>query len=116
MTMGGYFKTLWDQRVDATVHATNVGLYGDLLLAGTKYLRVRGGLRGDLSVYDVNDRLGTAAIQPGTYGDPSPFNQGRSPRLSISCTLSPRLEQPSVSERPAHEVSLFRCQQYGRPL
>lgn len=49
---------IWDQRVDATIHATDVGLYGDLLLAATKYLRIRGGIRGDLAVYDVDDRLG----------------------------------------------------------
>jgi TonB family protein len=48
----------WDRRVDASVHGTDVGLYGDALLSVTRYARLRAGLRADLLVYDVDDRLG----------------------------------------------------------
>lgn len=48
----------WDQRADATIHATNVGVYGDLALIATRYVRAHVGVRADISVYDVNDRLG----------------------------------------------------------
>jgi TonB family protein len=48
----------WDRRVDATVRATSVGLWGDLLIATTKFARLRGGLRADLLLYDIDDRLG----------------------------------------------------------
>jgi TonB family protein len=48
----------WDQRVDATVRATTTGFYADALVTASKYVRLRGGLRADVSVYDVDDRLG----------------------------------------------------------
>jgi outer membrane receptor protein involved in Fe transport len=48
----------WDQRSDATVHATDVGLYGDVLFAATRYFHLRAGARADLLVFDVDDRLG----------------------------------------------------------
>jgi len=48
----------WDKRVDATVKASDIGLYGDLLLLATRYARVHLGLRGDMMLYDVDDRLG----------------------------------------------------------
>jgi iron complex outermembrane receptor protein len=48
----------WDQRADTSVHATSVGLHGDLTLLATKYVRAHVGMRADLAVYDVNDRLG----------------------------------------------------------
>ncbi|NUQ79589.1 MAG: TonB family protein [Polyangiaceae bacterium] len=48
----------WDRRVDATVRATDIGLYGDLLIAGSKIVRLRGGIRADLLLFDIDDRLG----------------------------------------------------------
>ena len=48
----------WDRRVDASVRATSVGLYGDLLVAFTKIARLRGGIRADFLVFDIDDRLG----------------------------------------------------------
>ena len=48
----------WDQRVDATVRATTAGFYADALVTAGKYVRLRGGVRADVSVYDVDDRLG----------------------------------------------------------
>jgi hypothetical protein len=48
----------WDRRVDATVRATDIGLYGDLLIAGSKIARLRGGFRADLLLFDIDDRLG----------------------------------------------------------
>jgi len=48
----------WDQRVDASVRASDIGVFADGLLAGKKWVKLRGGFRGDLLVYDVDDRLG----------------------------------------------------------
>jgi outer membrane receptor protein involved in Fe transport len=44
--------------VDATVLATDVGVYGDVDLRLGKLVHVRGGARADLLVYDLDDRLG----------------------------------------------------------
>ncbi|MFO0758999.1 MAG: TonB-dependent receptor [Byssovorax sp.] len=49
---------IWDQRVDATVRATAVGVHGDVSLIATRYVRAHVGARADLLLYDVNDRLG----------------------------------------------------------
>lgn len=51
----------WDQRVDAGIKAMDVGLWGDLDWLFSHYVRARLGMRGDLLVYDVNDRLGNFA-------------------------------------------------------
>jgi TonB family protein len=59
----------WDNRVDASIHASDVGLYGDMLLRVIRYVRLRAGLRADLLVYDVDDRLGnfTPTYQEQTH-------------------------------------------------
>lgn len=59
----------WDRRVDATVRATDVGLYADLLLAASRYARLRGGVRTDLLLFDIDDRLGNfiPAAQEATH-------------------------------------------------
>ncbi|MBL0197757.1 MAG: TonB family protein [Myxococcales bacterium] len=48
----------WDQRVDAKVRSTDIGLFADGLLAGKKWIRLRGGVRADLLFFDVDDKLG----------------------------------------------------------
>lgn len=48
----------WDQRDDADVKQTDVGAYGDVSIAATRYLRLRGGARADLLFFDVDDKLG----------------------------------------------------------
>ncbi|MBZ5711553.1 TonB-dependent receptor domain-containing protein [Nannocystis pusilla] len=48
----------WDRRVDATVLASDVGMYGDLDLRFGKRVRLRGGGRADVLHYDIDDRLG----------------------------------------------------------
>lgn len=48
----------WDQRVDASLRTTDVGVFADALLAGTKWIRIRGGARADLLFFDVDDKLG----------------------------------------------------------
>lgn len=48
----------WDQRVDAELRAADVGLYLDVDLRLTEYVRVRGGVRGDVLYYGVDDALG----------------------------------------------------------
>ena len=59
----------WDERVDATVHATDVALWGDVLVGITRWARLRAGLRGDLLLFDVDDRLGNfiPAFQEQTH-------------------------------------------------
>ncbi len=49
---------IWDQRVDASVRTMDVGFFADALLAGSRWVRLRGGLRADLLFFDVDDRLG----------------------------------------------------------
>jgi iron complex outermembrane recepter protein len=48
----------WDQRDDAKVRMSDVGLYLDGQLSAGKHLRLRGGARADLLFFDVDDRLG----------------------------------------------------------
>jgi TonB family protein len=48
----------WDQRVDASINGADVGAYVDLDVRITDYVRVRGGARGNVLFYDVDDRLG----------------------------------------------------------
>ncbi len=49
---------IWDQRDDADIRTTDVGVFGDLLISGSKYVRLRGGARADLQFFDVDDKLG----------------------------------------------------------
>jgi len=48
----------WDRRVDASIQATDIGFYVDGLFSITKYVRLRAGLRADVLVFDIDDRLG----------------------------------------------------------
>lgn len=48
----------WDRRVDASIQATDIGFYADGLFAFSKYVRLRAGLRADVLVFDIDDRLG----------------------------------------------------------
>jgi TonB family protein len=48
----------WDRRVDTSIQATSIGLHGDALFAMTQYARIRAGLRADLLVFDIDDKLG----------------------------------------------------------
>ena len=48
----------WDRRVDATVLATDIGMYADLDLRLGKFVQLRGGARADVLHYDIDDRLG----------------------------------------------------------
>jgi hypothetical protein len=55
----------WDQRVDASVRASDIGLHLDADLRITRFVRLRGGVRADVLYYDIDDRLGnfTPAFQ-----------------------------------------------------
>ena len=48
----------WDRRVDASIKTTDIGVFADALLAGSKWVRLRGGMRADLLFFDVDDKLG----------------------------------------------------------
>ncbi len=48
----------WDQRDDADIKTTDIGAFGDVLITGSRYVRVRGGARADLLFFDVDDKLG----------------------------------------------------------
>lgn len=48
----------WDRRIDASIQLTGIGVHGDVLLEPARWARLRGGLRADLLVFDVDDRLG----------------------------------------------------------
>ncbi len=51
-------NTTWDERVDATIHGADVGVYFDLDLAIGDYVDLRGGFRADALFYEIDDRLG----------------------------------------------------------
>ncbi len=48
----------WDRRLDARIRASDLGLYGDLMLHLGRRLTLRGGGRADVLHYDIDDRLG----------------------------------------------------------
>jgi iron complex outermembrane receptor protein len=48
----------WDRRDDAELRTTDVGVFGDVTLSGSRYVRLRGGARADLLFFDVDDKLG----------------------------------------------------------
>lgn len=48
----------WDRRVDATIHGSDIGAYLDVDARLGPYVHLRGGVRGDVLHYDVDDRLG----------------------------------------------------------
>jgi len=48
----------WDNRVDARIRASDLGLYGDLELRLGRMVTLRGGGRADVLHYDIDDRLG----------------------------------------------------------
>ncbi|MEZ4340733.1 MAG: TonB-dependent receptor [Sandaracinaceae bacterium] len=48
----------WDTRVDASILATNVSLWGDVDVTLAEIVRLHLGLRGALLLYEVDDRLG----------------------------------------------------------
>jgi hypothetical protein len=51
----------WDHRVDATIRGQDVGAYLDADLRLGSRLNLRGGVRADALVYDIDDRLGNFA-------------------------------------------------------
>lgn len=48
----------WDQRDDAEIKTTDVGVFGDVQLGLSRYVRLKGGARADLLFFDVDDKLG----------------------------------------------------------
>lgn len=48
----------WDRRVDASIHAVDLGAFGDLDWQLGRYVEARLGVRADLLSYEVDDRLG----------------------------------------------------------
>lgn len=81
-------NTTWDERVDATIQGGDVGVYVDADLAITDYMNLRGGVRADVLVYEIDDRLGN--FIPDFREDSyllgyrrSAFGVAASPRTSI---------------------------------
>lgn len=48
----------WDERIDADVFGTDVGLYGDIELAFAERATLSIGARADVLLYEIDDRLG----------------------------------------------------------
>lgn len=48
----------WDQRVDASIVQADIGLWVDLDWDFSKYFNVKGGVRADLLLFDIDDKLG----------------------------------------------------------
>jgi hypothetical protein len=47
----------WDKRIDASIHATDLGLFANLDWRLTRFVRLRGGVRADVLYFDLDDRL-----------------------------------------------------------
>lgn len=65
----GVNSQTWDQRVDATIDATDIGAWVDVDLHWHDWVKVRLGYRGDVLGYEVDDKLGNRA--PATRGTES---------------------------------------------
>ncbi len=67
--LDGTNNQTWDRRVQANVRASDIGAFLDLDLHITEYVHLRGGVRGDVLLYDVDDALGNfiPAVRPDTY-------------------------------------------------
>jgi TonB family protein len=50
----------WDRRIDAAIHASDLGLYADLDWRLGKLVHLRGGLRADVLSFNFEDRIGAA--------------------------------------------------------
>jgi iron complex outermembrane recepter protein len=75
----------WDKRVDAGVHASDIHLWGELHLRFPHGLSLRGGLRGDVLYYNVDDRL---ANLTASYRSEQYFPGYR--RTAIGAAVGPR--------------------------
>src|SRR4029079_18062389 len=42
----------------AGLRTADVGVFGDVLISGSKYVRLKGGARADLLFFDIDDKLG----------------------------------------------------------
>jgi iron complex outermembrane receptor protein len=49
---------IWDERVDASVRGSDLGVYADGDFKLGPYVQLRGGVRADTLYYDIEDRLG----------------------------------------------------------
>ncbi|MFT5358260.1 MAG: iron complex outermembrane receptor protein [Polyangiales bacterium] len=58
----------WDQRIDADIFATDLGLYGDLEFKIAERATFSVGARADLLLYEIDDRLGNF-VPPGRPAD-----------------------------------------------
>jgi iron complex outermembrane receptor protein len=92
---------IWDKRIDAGIHGTDLGAYLDLEARLFSRARLAGGVRADALYYDIDDRLGnfTPAFQKKTY-EPgfrrTAFGVAYGPRGSLEIDATPWL-QPVVS-------------------
>jgi TonB family protein len=78
-------NTVFDPSVDATIHATDLGAYGDLQLRFLPWLALRGGLRADVLAYDVEDRLPSVAHRTA-------MGVALGPRVSVDASPLPWLK------------------------
>lgn len=76
----------WDRRVDASVRAVDLGLWGDLDFSLTRYVRARVGMRAAVLSFDVDDRLGNLAAQSRPAGAFLPGFR----RSALGVTYGPR--------------------------
>jgi TonB family protein len=62
-------NTVWDQRIDGSITALDVGGYADVDLSLTRFVQLKGGVRADLLAYRVEERLqGTTGAEPSLPG------------------------------------------------
>lgn len=92
-------NTTWDERVDATIHGADVGVYLDLDLAIGDHLDLRGGFRADALFYEVDDRLGN--FIPDFRADSYLLGYRRS---AFGVAAGPRA---SIAVKPTHWLSIL---------
>jgi outer membrane receptor protein involved in Fe transport len=99
----------WDRRVDAGIRTFRAGLFLDGVVSVTKKARLHGGLRTDVVLFQVHDRLsnGLAAGQEAT------FNNGVR-RMMAGVALGPRVTL-EVDPRPYLRLSAAYGQGYRSP-
>lgn len=93
---------VWDRRLDAAVWQGDLGIYGDVDLRLSPYLRLRGGVRADVLGFDVEDRFGGA-----TSVDPNASSLVPSRHRALGVAVGPRATVEVVPTHWLHAIASY---------
>lgn len=99
----------WDRRVDASIRTFRSGLFLDGVVSVTKKARLHGGLRTDVMLFQVQDRLGN-----GQESSPNASSSNGSRRTVAGVAWGPRVTL-EVDPRPDLRLSAAYGQGYRSP-